>query len=384
MINIRESKLNFVDLAGSERQKQTLAAGERLKEANNINKSLTVLGQVINCLVENSQGKSRHIPYRDSKLTFLLKDSLGGNSKTYMIAAVSSASNSFAETLSTLKFAQRAKQIKNKAFLNEESSGNMDLLKKELKRVKDELITATNLINELQISKENRNLQAKLTPNFEIVLEKNPGITSKSQIWSHSKGIFYENGRKLLDLEKYYRENFELINGNLKEIKEVVTRFESESQKNNKILQICSKNEINYRMIIKLCHMRIMRSNDPAQSFSNDSFLQEISNLKEENARLQEIFENNEEKLLLYNKKQIKKSEKAKLSKLLQQNLQFLEKIKTFNEQKTDNFSSTTPKITFSEDINNRNEILLKELLLILFNISLKTLIFRIVLNRKS
>lgn len=369
MINIRESKLNFVDLAGSERQKQTLAAGDRLKEANNINKSLTVLGQVINCLVENSQGKSRHIPYRDSKLTFLLKDSLGGNSKTYMIAAVSSASNSFAETLSTLKFAQRAKQIKNKAFLNEESSGNMELLKKELKRVKDELVTATNLINELQNSKESFNLQAKLTPNFEFFLEKNPGNTSKSQIFSHSKGIFYENGRKLLDLEKYVKENLQLIDENFKEIKEVIMKLEIESEKNSQILQICSKNEINYRTIIKLCHLRIIRSNDSAESFSNDSFLQEISNLKEENTRLQEIFANNEEKILLYTQNKMKKSEKTRLSRLLQQNLQYLEKVKIFYEQKKEIFSTTPSNITLPDDlleIKNRNEILTKELFIIL------------------
>ena len=83
----------------------TAAAGERLKEAGNINKSLTVLGCVINSLVEMSEGKQRHIRYRDSKLTFLLKDSLGGNSKTFMIANVSPASTAFSETLSTLKFA---------------------------------------------------------------------------------------------------------------------------------------------------------------------------------------------------------------------------------------------------------------------------------------
>jgi kinesin family member 15 len=115
---IKTSKLNFVDLAGSERQKQSQVAGERLKEAGNINKSLTLLGLVINSLVENSQGKNRHVPYRDSKLTFILRDSLGGNSRTCMIANVTSASTSFAETLSTLKFAQRAKLIKNKVQKN--------------------------------------------------------------------------------------------------------------------------------------------------------------------------------------------------------------------------------------------------------------------------
>lgn len=139
MTVVKQSKLHFVDLAGSERQKSTQAAGERLKEAANINKSLTTLGLVINSLVECASGKSRHIPYRDSKLTFILKDSLGGNSRTFMIAAVSAASTSFQETLSTLKFAQRAKMIRNKASINEESGGSIESLKREIKKLKEEL-----------------------------------------------------------------------------------------------------------------------------------------------------------------------------------------------------------------------------------------------------
>lgn len=137
--NVKSSKFHFVDLAGSERQKQTASAGTRLKEAGNINKSLTVLGSVINALVDMSSGKKSHIRYRDSKLTFLLKDSLGGNSKTTMIANVSPASINFGETLSTLKFAQRAKLIKNKASINEELTGSIDVLKKEIARLKLEL-----------------------------------------------------------------------------------------------------------------------------------------------------------------------------------------------------------------------------------------------------
>jgi kinesin family protein 15 len=85
--------MNLVDLAGSERQKRTGAAGERLKEAGNINKSLSQLGNVINILAEVAQtGKQRHIPYRDSRLTFLLQESLGGNAKLAMICAISPAS----------------------------------------------------------------------------------------------------------------------------------------------------------------------------------------------------------------------------------------------------------------------------------------------------
>ncbi len=87
---MRVSKLNFVDLAGSERQKQTQVVGKTFKEACGINKSLTILGYVINSLVDNSNLKhQRHVPYRDSKLTFLLKDSLGGNSKTTIICCIS-------------------------------------------------------------------------------------------------------------------------------------------------------------------------------------------------------------------------------------------------------------------------------------------------------
>jgi kinesin family protein 15 len=82
---LKKSKIHFVDLAGSERQKSTAAIGDRLKEASNINRSLTTLGMVINCL---SGDKSNHVPFRNSKLTFVLRDSLGGNSKTFLIATI--------------------------------------------------------------------------------------------------------------------------------------------------------------------------------------------------------------------------------------------------------------------------------------------------------
>lgn len=114
---ITAGKLNLVDLAGSERQSKTQATGDRLKEANKINLSLSALGNVISALVD---GKSNHIPYRDSKLTRLLQDSLGGNTKTIMIAAISPADDSYDETLSTLRYASRAKNIKNKPRINED------------------------------------------------------------------------------------------------------------------------------------------------------------------------------------------------------------------------------------------------------------------------
>ncbi|XP_063260535.1 kinesin-like protein KIF3B [Prinia subflava] len=115
--HIRVGKLNLVDLAGSERQTKTGAQGERLKEATKINLSLSALGNVISALVD---GKSTHVPYRDSKLTRLLQDSLGGNAKTVMVANIGPASYNVEETLTTLRYANRAKNIKNKPQVNED------------------------------------------------------------------------------------------------------------------------------------------------------------------------------------------------------------------------------------------------------------------------
>lgn len=136
---VLRSRLHLVDLAGSERQKSTGAAGDRLKEASGINKSLSTLGLVIMSLVDQQQGRQRHIPYRDSKLTTLLRDSLGGNAKTVMVACISPAAINSAETLSTLRFADGAKRIKNKAVVNEDAQGDAESLRREVRRLKDEL-----------------------------------------------------------------------------------------------------------------------------------------------------------------------------------------------------------------------------------------------------
>jgi kinesin family protein 3/17 len=115
--HIRVGKLNLVDLAGSERQSKTQSSGEQLKQAIKINLSLSALGNVISALVD---GKSTHIPYRDSKLTRLLQDSLGGNAKTVMIANIGPASYNYEESVTTLRYANRAKNIQNKPRINED------------------------------------------------------------------------------------------------------------------------------------------------------------------------------------------------------------------------------------------------------------------------
>ncbi|CAG5127064.1 unnamed protein product, partial [Candidula unifasciata] len=122
----RQSKINLVDLAGSERADASGATGQRLKEGGSINKSLVSLGNVISLLAERSENgtKGRHafIPYRDSVLTWLLKDSLGGNAKTVMIATISPADVNYGETLSTLRYANRAKNIINRPTVNEDAN----------------------------------------------------------------------------------------------------------------------------------------------------------------------------------------------------------------------------------------------------------------------
>ncbi|KAL0789892.1 hypothetical protein Bca101_006138 [Brassica carinata] len=143
----RFARLNLVDLAGSERQKSSGAEGERLKEATNINKSLSTLGLVIMNLVSVSNGKSVHVPYRDSKLTFLLQDSLGGNSKTIIIANISPSSSCSLETLSTLKFAQRAKLIKNNAIVNEDASGDVIAMRLQIQQLKKEVSRLRGIVN---------------------------------------------------------------------------------------------------------------------------------------------------------------------------------------------------------------------------------------------
>ncbi|KAI8341618.1 hypothetical protein EDC96DRAFT_522632 [Choanephora cucurbitarum] len=141
------SRISLVDLAGSERADSTGATGVRLKEGANINKSLTTLGKVIAALAEasahphskKSANQHNFIPYRDSVLTWLLKDSLGGNSKTAMIAAISPAD--YEETLSTLRYADQAKRIKNKAVVNEDPNARLIReLKEELQALRDTLM----------------------------------------------------------------------------------------------------------------------------------------------------------------------------------------------------------------------------------------------------
>jgi len=139
--HFKVGKLNLVDLAGSERQGKTGATGERFKEATKINLSLSALGNVISALVDGSS----HIPYRDSKLTRLLQDSLGGNSRTIMIATVGPSNYNCEESLNTLRYASRAKNIKNKPHVNEDPKDAI------LRHYQEEILRLRSLLQVRQV-----------------------------------------------------------------------------------------------------------------------------------------------------------------------------------------------------------------------------------------
>ncbi|XP_004708599.1 kinesin-like protein KIF15 [Echinops telfairi] len=252
-VNIRTSLLNMVDLAGSERQKDTHTEGVRLKEAGNINRSLSCLGQVITALVDVGHGKQRHVCYRDSKLTFLLRDSLGGNAKTAIIANVHPGARCFGETLSTLNFAQRAKLIKNKAVVNEDTQGNVSQLQAEIKRLKEQLAHC---------------ISGQIPP--ESSLTRDPGNTNYVKCFREA----------MLFFKKSEQERKALI--------EKVTQLEDLTIKKEKFIQ-------SNKMIVKFREDQIMRL-EKLHKESRGSFLPEeqdrlLSELRDEIQTLREQIE---------------------------------------------------------------------------------------------
>ena len=237
-------KLNLVDLAGSERQSKTESTGERFIEATKINLSLTCLGSVINKLVS---GKQQYIPYRDSKLTMLLQDSLGGNTKTVMIANIGPADYNYDETLNTLWYAQRAKKIKNKPRINEDPKDallrqyqeEIELMKKKLLAMgKADLVmqisgnygVGRNIINEeKQIQKGKADLVMQISGNSGVGRNI---INEEKQIQ-----------KAIEDMENERRQFKAQSEAEINKIKE--QKNKSEEEKKKLIEEIKKKNEEN-------------------------------------------------------------------------------------------------------------------------------------------
>ncbi|XP_024940252.1 osmotic avoidance abnormal protein 3 isoform X2 [Cephus cinctus] len=176
---VRRGRLHLVDLAGSERQARTGATGDRLKEAASINLSLSALGNVISAL---AAGNGRHVPYRDSKLTRLLRDSLGGNARTLMIACVSPCDLDADETLSTLRYAARARCIKNKPVVNEDpKDALLRQYQLELQRLRKLLESNDNPRGGLTLSKDEDDREGRYEDEVERLKRECENSTLSAQ-----------------------------------------------------------------------------------------------------------------------------------------------------------------------------------------------------------
>lgn len=214
----KQSRMSLVDLAGSERAVKTGAVGERLKEGSNINKSLTTLGLVISKLADQSTGhknKDKFVPYRDSVLTWLLKDNLGGNSKTVMVATISPAADNYEETLSTLRYADRAKRIVNHAVVNEDPNARIIReLRQEVEALKEMLKHATGSpvgdIERVDIHKklsESEKLMKEVSQTWEEKLMKTERIQNERQQALEKMGISIQASGIKVEKNKYYLVN---------------------------------------------------------------------------------------------------------------------------------------------------------------------------------
>lgn len=198
------AKLHLVDLAGSERAKRTGADGMRLKEGIHINKGLLALGNVISALGDEKKRKEGgHVPYRDSKLTRLLQDSLGGNSKTVMIACVSPADTNAEETLNTLKYANRARNIQNKAVINRDPMAvQLQRMRSQIEQLESELLFYRgdgNAFDELQILKHKVSLLE--TSNAELKQELQERRLACEHLTQHALDAQVEKGKLIMKIE---------------------------------------------------------------------------------------------------------------------------------------------------------------------------------------
>ncbi|XP_057661777.1 kinesin-like protein KIF13B isoform X4 [Diorhabda carinulata] len=212
------SRMSLVDLAGSERAVKTGAVGERLKEGSNINKSLTTLGLVISKLADQSSGKNKDnkfVPYRDSVLTWLLKDNLGGNSKTVMVATISPAADNYEETLSTLRYADRAKRIVNHAVVNEDPNARIireltqevEALREMLKHATGSPVGDIQRVDIHQKLNESEKLYKEMSQTWEEKLMKTERIQNERQQALEKMGISVQDSGIKVEKNKYYLVN---------------------------------------------------------------------------------------------------------------------------------------------------------------------------------
>ena len=286
ILKMRSSRLHLVDLAGSERQKYTNTTGQRIKEAGNINKSLSILGNVINAVIEFNEGKTKFVPFRDSKLTYYLKDSIGGNSKTVIIGNISQSFIQINETQSTLNFIQRAKMIKNKSKIIENVNDMVKMLQNEIKNLKiineelnkkledlikenDEQKKNIEIINKKNKNiKKNKDLEDKIRQELVHEFRKNKNINSKDisqeneiQNLNNNSNFLSKNDLKIL---------FEKINH--------ILSFEDEINENFKFLDMNNVSSIENFLVQKEIYSNEVRNHIDDIINNKEIYIKEINN----------------------------------------------------------------------------------------------------------
>ena len=313
-------KISFVDLAGSERLKETHSQGGMLKETGNINKSLFVLGKVISTLTDK-KNTSQHIPYRDSKLTMLLMDSIGGTSKTLMIACVSPSEVYADETMSTLNYASRTMNIKNKPLVQmdgkERSALNLkaenNYYKMENEFFKEQFIKLVGMIPNIQ----NGGFTNEEIENFKV----NSGFGSNINVDEEVQRLNEENEELRKEKENQERQNMNLINENnilnakLNNLENVFIGSDIVRNKDGSVYNDLGENyNLNAIMLenkelkktidklemdkIELKEI-VSKQENPGMKIQNDNI--EFDNLKDQNAKLTrrvEFLQNRERELL--------------------------------------------------------------------------------------
>ncbi|KAI8907371.1 P-loop containing nucleoside triphosphate hydrolase protein [Gorgonomyces haynaldii] len=285
------SKLSLVDLAGSEKIKKTEATGQTLEEAKKINKSLSCLGMVINALAE----KAMHVPYRDSKLTRILQEAIGGNSRTTLIVNCSPLRYNEPETISSLRFGIRAKNIKNKPKINTEES--VEELKLQLKKSKQQLHGLETLVNNLRLELEQWR-SGQSVREEDQVLVKNNSLDDLASVITLTDDAFLERENELLDLLASKEQEMESC--------------QSRSLELEQQLEILKEKHSNYETENKLLHSQVtdLQLDLEKQVFALKDMAMSVDVLQEEKTMLLERLEQ---------ENQTEKQKQAKIEQMMQQ-----------------------------------------------------------------
>lgn len=331
--NFKSAKLNLVDLAGSERQDKTQATGDRLKEAQKINLSLSALGNVIQALVD---GKAKHIPYRDSKLTRILQDSLGGNTKTLMIAAVSPASDNYDETMSTLRYASRAKMIKNKPTVNMDPKDAMlAQFSDEIKKLKEMLKARGGDVNvHAAVSSDEMATLGRLKEMEEENREREEALVNKRKLANDRAAMLKEEKKRQEEIKRMMEEM------EIRQHQEKTDDFENEEIEQAKLDREMNMEERD-REIKKDAKLkeRMQAEEDLDKKLEKGEVPQELYNLQQQYDRLLKKFKEKELEI------------KDLDGEFVDEKLDYLEALRE-QKKETKLLSKLLPRLISTEDID--------------------------------